>query len=131
MQVVLPRSSISLGRISEGAKVRYIEMMFCMTHLHLHITVLHCVLVFNFFHVVIDKTQGHMREEQLLQMLKQEKEDLDARLYAYKRRRLNELSERIIVRVKEDLAVAVVERLLEETIIANVDERELYSSPLI
>ena len=72
-----------------------------------------------------------MREEQLLQMLKQEKEDLDARLYAYKRRRLNELSERIIVRVKEDLAVAVVERLLEETIIANVDERELYSSPLI
>ena len=80
---------------------------------------------------MIDKTQGHMREEQLLQMLKQEKEDLDARLYAYKRRRLNELSERIIVRVKEDLAVAVVERLLEETIIANVDERELYSSPLI
>ena len=72
-----------------------------------------------------------MREEQLLQMLKQEREDLDARLYAYKRRRLNELSERIIVRVKEDLAVAVVERLLEETIIANVDERELYSSPLI
>ena len=72
-----------------------------------------------------------MREEQLLQMLKQEKEDLDARLHAYKRRRLNELSGRIIVRVKEDLAVAVVERLLEETIIANVDERELYSSPLI
>ena len=72
-----------------------------------------------------------MREEQLLQMLKQKKEDLDARLHAYKRRRLNELSERMIVRVKEDLAVAVVERLLEETIIANVDERELYSSPLI
>ena len=43
-----------------------------------------------------------MREEQLLQMLKQEREDLDARLYAYKRRRLNELSERMIVRVKED-----------------------------
>ena len=61
------------------------------------------------------RVQEHLEENQLLvEMLEQEKEELDAQLHACKRRRLNELSKRVAVRVKEEMRVAVMERLVED-----------------
>ena len=61
------------------------------------------------------RVQEHLEENQLLvEMLEQEKDELDAQLHACKRQRLNELSKRVAVRVKEEMRVAVMERLVED-----------------
>ena len=55
-----------------------------------------------------------VQEDQLVNMLEQEKEQLDARLEACKKRRLNELSKRVVVRVKEEIKLAVMEQLVDD-----------------
>ena len=55
-------------------------------------------------------------EEQLVEMLEQERYELDAQLHICKRRRLDELSKRVAVRLMEDMKVAVMEHLVEDSI---------------
>ena len=50
-----------------------------------------------------------------MEMLEQEKYELDAQLHVCKRRRLDELSKRVAVRVMEDMKVAVMELLVEDS----------------
>ena len=57
-----------------------------------------------------------VQEDQLqLLMLGQEKEELDARLQACKKRRLNELLKRVTAWVREEIKVAVIEKLVEDS----------------
>ena len=54
-------------------------------------------------------------EEHLVEMLEQEKDELDAQLHVCKRQRLDELSKRVAVKVMEEIKVAVMEHLVEDT----------------
>ena len=57
-----------------------------------------------------------VQEDQLqLLMLEQEKEELDARLQACKKRRLNELLKRVTAWVREEIKVAVIEKLVQDS----------------
>ena len=44
-----------------------------------------------------------------------ENDELDAQLHVCKKRRLDELSKRVMVRVMEEMKVAVMEHLVEDT----------------
>ena len=55
-----------------------------------------------------------VQEDQLVKMLEQEKEELDARLQTCEKRRLNELSKRVVGRMKEEIKLAVMEQLVED-----------------
>lgn len=56
-----------------------------------------------------------VQEDHLVKMLEQEREELDDQLEACKKRRLNELSKMVAARVKEEIKVAVMEQLVEDT----------------
>ena len=51
-----------------------------------------------------------------MEMLEQERYELDAQLHACKRRRLDELSKMVAVRMMEEMKVAVMELLVEDSI---------------
>ena len=54
-------------------------------------------------------------QEDQLQLLMLEKEELDARLKACKQRRLNELLKRVTAWVREEIKVAVMDQLVEDS----------------
>ena len=54
-------------------------------------------------------------QEDQLQLLMLEKEELDARLQAWKKRRLNELLKRVTAWVREEIKVAVMDQLVEDS----------------
>ena len=93
---------MSVGSTSGGAEVRHFNVKLPCNDATLP-------------KVVSERVQEHLEEDQLLvEMLEQEKGELDAQLHACKRRQLNELSKRVAVRVKEAMKVAVMERLVED-----------------